>query len=145
MIPLGDIKSDPSRGALAPETLVMCRSGKRATVAAEAIAESGAATPFVVEGGLDAWKNAGLPAQKAEGGPISMERQVHIGAGALVLLGLLVPRLRAVSYFVPCGLIFAGVSGTCGMGMALAKAPWNRPRGDEKERSLALEKHPAKA
>lgn len=138
LIPLGDIKSEPSRGALAPETLVMCRSGKRATEAAQSIASAGAATPFVVEGGLDAWKNAGLPAQKAEGGPISMERQVRIGAGALVLLGLLVPRLRVVSYFVPCGLIYAGVSGTCGMGMALAKARWNRPRGDEKERSCEL-------
>ena len=145
LIPLAAIKSDPSRGALAPEILVMCRSGKRATAAAEAIARSGKATPFVVEGGLDAWKNAGLPAQKAQGGPISMERQVRIGAGALVLLGLLVPRLRAVSYFVPCGLIYAGVSSTCGMGMALTKAPWNYPRGDEKERSLALEKQLAKA
>lgn len=145
LIPLGDIKKQPHKGALAPEVLVVCRTGKRATAAAQAIASVGAARPFVVEGGLDAWKNAGLPAQKAEGGPISMERQVRIGAGALVLLGLLVPRLRVVSYFVPCGLIFAGVSGTCGMASLLSKAPWNRPRGDEKQRSCALLKEGERA
>jgi len=51
-----------------------------------------------------------------------MERQVRIGAGALVLPGLLVPRLRVLSYFVPCGLIFAGVTDWCGMASAAASA-----------------------
>lgn len=138
LIPVGDIKKSPHKGALAPEVLVVCRSGKRARQVAQALAEAGTATPFVVQGGLDGWKNAGLPAQAADAKPLSMERQVRIGAGALVLLGLLVPRLRVVSYFVPCGLIFAGLSGTCGMASVLAKAPWNRPRGDEKARSYAL-------
>ncbi len=146
LVPLGDLKSEPQRGALAPEVLTLCRSGKRATEAAQALAKAGVATPFVVKGGIKEWKAAGLPTQKAEGGPISMERQVRIGAGALVLLGLLVPRLRVVSYFVPCGLIFAGVTDWCGMGKLLAKVPWNRPHGDEKARSCALARdHKAKA
>ena len=139
LIPLGEVKKQPSRAALAPEVVVMCRSGKRATEAAEAIAQAGIAKPSVIEGGIEAWKNSGLTAQKAPEGPIPMERQVRIGAGALVLLGLLVPRLRGISYFVPCGLIYAGVSGTCGMAKVLALAPWNRPHGDEKERSCAIE------
>ena len=40
--------------------------------------------------------------------------------------GLLVPGLRFISYFVGAGLIFAGVTNSCAMGMLLAKAPWNR-------------------
>lgn len=138
LVPLGELKSDPQRGALAPEVLTLCRSGKRATEAAQVLAESGVAQAFVVKGGIEEWKAAGLATQKAEGGPISMERQVRIGAGALVLLGLLVPRLRLVSWFVPCGLIFAGVTDWCGMGKLLAKAPWNQPCGDEKARSCDL-------
>ena len=136
LIPLGDVEGDPQCAALADEVVVMCRSGKRARQAAQALAQAGVATPFVIEGGIEAWQSAGLPTQKAQGGPIAMERQVRIGAGALVLLGLLVPRLRGISWFVPCGLIFAGLADWCGMGKMLAKAPWNRPHGDEKERSL---------
>jgi len=136
LIPLGDVKSEPQRAALASEVLVMCRSGKRATEAAQAMAAAGVTTPFVVKGGIEEWKAAGLPTQKAEDGPISIERQVRIGAGSLVLLGLLVPRLRPISYLVPCGLIFAGISDWCGMGILFSKMPWNRPRGDEKARSL---------
>ena len=144
LIPLGNVKADPQRAALAPEVLTLCRSGKRATDAAQTLTAAGVAKAFVVQGGIEEWKAAGLPTQKAEGGPISIERQVRIGAGALVLLGLLVPRLRGVSWFVPCGLIYAGVTDFCGMGKVLAKAPWNRPCGDEKERSCELaRKHEA--
>ncbi len=138
LVPLGELKSDPQRGALAPEVLTLCRSGKRATEAAQALADASVAKAFVVKGGIEEWKAAGLATQKAEGGPISIERQVRIGAGALVLLGLLVPRLRVVSWFVPCGLIFAGVTDFCGMGKVLSKAPWNKPHGDEKARSCAI-------
>ena len=124
----------------------MCRSGKRATEAAQAIAAAGVATPYVVQGDLEEWQAAGLPSQKAEDGPLSIERQVRIGAGSLVLLGLLVPRLRVISYFVPCGLIFAGVTDWCGMGKVLSKMPWNRPQGDEKERSVEYaRKHASQA
>ncbi len=127
LIPLGDIKSDPQCAALADEVLLLCGSGKRATEAAQHLAAAGVTKLFVIDGGMAGWKAAGLPTQKAEGGPISLERQVRIGAGALVLLGLLVPKLRVISYFVPCGLIFAGVTDFCGMAKVLAKMPWNRP------------------
>ncbi len=84
LIPLGELKNNPQRGALAPEVLTLCRSGKRATEAAQTLAAAGVTTPFVVKGGIEEWKAAGLPTQKAEVGPISMERQVRIGAGVLV-------------------------------------------------------------
>lgn len=127
LIPLGDITKDPQCAALAGEVLLLCRSGKRATEAAQCLAAAGVTKPFIVDGGIAGWKAAGLPTQKVEGGPISLERQVRIGAGALVLLGLLVPKLRVISYLVPCGLIFAGVTDWCGMAKVLTKMPWNRP------------------
>lgn len=129
-IPLGDIIKNPHCVAVDGEVLLMCGSGKRATEAAQRLAAAGVAKAHVIEGGIKAWTAAGLPTQKIEGGPISLERQVRIGAGALVLLGLLVPRLRFISYFVPCGLIFAGITDWCGMAKVLSQMPWNRPRPD---------------
>ena len=115
---------------LGEEGLLLCRSGKRAIEAAQAMAEAGVTRPLVVEGGIEAWQSAGLPTQEQrEGGPISLERQVRLGAGALVLLGLLVPRARPISFVVGCGLVFAGATDWCGTGLLLARAPWNRPRG----------------
>jgi rhodanese-related sulfurtransferase len=134
LAPLGDLKSEPQRGAIAGEVLTLCKTGRRATEAAQILAEAGVVRPFVIEGGIEAWQNAGLHTEKAGGGPISMERQIRIGAGVLVLLGLLVPRLRFISWFVPCGLIFAGITDFCGMAKVLNKMPWNRPRGDEENR-----------
>lgn len=134
LVPLGDLKSDPQRDAIAEEVLTLCKTGRRATEAAKTLVENGVAKAFVIKGGMEEWQSAGLKTHQAEDGPISMERQVRIGAGALVLLGLLVPRLRVISWFVPCGLIFAGITDNCGMSKVLTKAPWNRPRGDEENR-----------
>jgi hypothetical protein len=62
---------------------------------------------------------------------ISIERQVRIGAGTLVLTGVLLgayvdPAFYGLSGFIGAGLIFAGVTDWCGMGLLIAKAPWNR-------------------
>jgi hypothetical protein len=65
---------------------------------------------------------------------ISLERQVRIAAGSLVLLGvigslLIHPYVIGLSAFVGAGLLFAGITDTCGMGMLLARMPWNRNVG----------------
>lgn len=125
LMPLGELCADMSK-APAGEVFLICRSGRRAQTAAERLCES-ECCPVVVEGGIEAWKAAGLPLQTISG-PISLERQVRIAAGSLVLLGLLAKRLRGVSYFVACGLIFAGVTDKCGMALLLAKLPWNKRR-----------------
>jgi len=134
LVPLGELKSDPQCGAIADEVLTLCKSGRRATEAAELLVAAGLAKACVIKGGIEEWQSSGQQTKRAEGGPISMERQVRIGAGLLVLLGLLVPRLRAIAWFVPCGLIFAGITDHCGMAKLLGRAPWNRRRGDEKDR-----------
>jgi rhodanese-related sulfurtransferase len=109
-----------------------CRSGARTKGNAARLA---AATPkcetYILEGGLDAWKKAGLPVALDRSQPIDIMRQVQIVAGSLVLLGVVLgvsvaPAFYALSGFVGAGLLFAGVSGFCGMARLLAVMPWNR-------------------
>ena len=85
---------------------------------------------MVVEGGTEAWIAAGLPVSRGVAKVISLERQVRIVAGTLVLTGVLLayfvhPAFVGISAFVGAGLIFAGVTDWCGMGLLLAKLPWN--------------------
>lgn len=128
LVPLGELRAGAGSD-LSGEVLLLCRSGRRAKEAAECLAARGA-TPVVIEGGIEAWKRAGYPVLR-EKGPISLERQVRIAAGSLVLTGILldlvVPGVRYLSAFVGAGLIFAGVTDTCAMGLLIAKLPWNRP------------------
>jgi Flp pilus assembly protein TadB len=84
----------------------------------------------VIEGGLNSLKQQGLTPQQGQGKVISLERQVRIAAGLLVLIGVVLgtwysPWFYALSGFVGAGLTFAGVTDTCAMGMALARMPWN--------------------
>ena len=65
---------------------------------------------------------------------ISLERQVRIAAGSLVLLGvalglLVHPAFIGLAAFVGAGLVFAGVTDWCGMGLLLARMPWNQTAG----------------
>jgi len=109
---------------------LLCRSGGRATQAAEKLAKAGNDTGVVVEGGTLAWIEAGLPVKRGTAKVISLERQVRIAAGSLVLIGVLLaifvhPYFIGLSGFVGAGLVFAGITDWCGMGLLLAKLPWN--------------------
>lgn len=128
LIPLGELKKNPELAGEG-EVLLLCRTGRRAHEAAELLQGSGRIEPVVVAGGLEAWKKEQYPVSKGKG-PIALERQVRIAAGSLVLLGLLVPGLTPLSYFVGAGLIFAGVTDSCMMGLLLAKLPWNRVKAE---------------
>jgi rhodanese-related sulfurtransferase len=110
---------------------LMCRSGNRATKAAEKLMRKGFTDIHVVEGGMAAWASADLPVIKGESRTWSLERQVRFAAGLLVLTGvvlgfLLTPYLFLLSGFVGAGLVFSAVTDTCGMGMVLARIPWNK-------------------
>ena len=109
---------------------LMCRSGARATKALEKMEAVGCKRAVVVEGGMLAWDAAGLPVVRGKK-VMSLERQVRIAAGALVLMGVLLgatvaPIFYGISGFVGAGLIFAGITDTCAMGMLIAKMPWNQ-------------------
>jgi rhodanese-related sulfurtransferase len=109
-----------------------CRSGARTKGnAARLAAVSPKCETYILEGGLDAWKKAGLPVALDRSKPIDIMRQVQIAAGSLVLLGVVLgtlvnPGFYALSGFVGAGLLFAGVSGFCGMARLLGVMPWNR-------------------
>jgi rhodanese-related sulfurtransferase len=109
---------------------LLCRTGARAAKAAEKFAAKGQDRGVVIEGGTQAWIEAGLPVTRGTAKVISLERQVRIVAGSLVLLGavlgwLVHPGFYGLSAFVGAGLVFAGVTDFCGMGLLLARLPWN--------------------
>jgi rhodanese-related sulfurtransferase len=110
-----------------------CRSGARTAANAPRLAAGlgEGCEAFIVEGGLDAWRKAGLPVATDRRQPLELQRQVQIGAGSLgfvgTLLGLTVsPWFFAVPLFVGAGLMTAGITGFCGMARLLVHAPWNK-------------------
>ena len=132
LVPLGTLdKASEGWDRSAPLTLV-CRSGRRAENGREILAGKGFTSLNVLDGGVQAWTNLGKPLTAAENRLWSMERQVRITAGALVLtffgLGLLTSRkFFAGAALVGAGLVYAGVSDTCMMASVLGRMPWNRP------------------
>jgi rhodanese-related sulfurtransferase len=112
--------------------LFHCRSGARTTGHATRLAaKAGLVEAFVVEGGLEAWKRAGLPVAEDRRQPLELMRQVQIAAGTMVVLGLALgalvsPWFHGLAAFVGAGLVFAGATGTCGLARVLRLMPWNR-------------------
>ncbi len=109
---------------------IICKSGNRADKACQQFESMGYTQTVNVEGGTQAWQSAGLPIIRGQK-TMSLERQVRIAAGTLVLTGatlswLLHPAFIGLSAFVGAGLIFAGITDSCAMGMMLAKMPWNQ-------------------
>ena len=125
-----------ARNGLANEPLyVVCRSGSRGQQACEKFLKAGFTNVVNIEGGTMACVEAGLPVVRGKKA-ISLERQVRIAAGSLVLLGaglsFVHPAFIGLSAFVGAGLVFAGITDTCGMGMILARMPWNQCTDDTK-------------
>jgi len=109
---------------------VICRSGSRGQQACEKFVKAGFSNAVNVEGGTMACVEAGLPVIRGKTA-VSLERQVRIAAGLLVLLGATLgwfvdPAFIGLSAFIGAGLLFAGITDTCGMGMLLARMPWNQ-------------------
>lgn len=112
---------------------VVCRSGSRGRQACEKFLTAGFSNIVNVEGGTLACVDCGLPVVRGRK-MISLERQVRIAAGLLVVVGSLLslvhPALAGIAGFVGAGLVFAGITDSCAMGLLLAKMPWNQIRGD---------------
>lgn len=129
-VPLSEIKKDKIP-AQAKAIIYHCRSGARTAANAQALREATVCEAYVVEGGLDAWRKAGLPVHLDTKQPLPLNRQVQIGAGALVLVGAVLgyaasPWFYLLSAFVGAGLLQAGITGWCGMANLLQVMPWNR-------------------
>lgn len=118
-------------GNAANPLFVICQSGQRGAKAQRKFAEAGYEDVANVEGGTQAWIAAGLPAIRGKKA-ISLERQVRIVAGLIVLVGSVAALVTGnaifagIPAFVGAGLLFAGVTDSCAMGMLLAKMPWNQ-------------------
>ena len=112
------------------EVVVVCRTGVRATIAAEALARGGRRAR-VLEGGMLAWRRARLPIREGRR-RLPVDRQVQLIAGSMILIGvalgtLVNPWFLGIAAFFGAGLTFAGATGTCGLAHVLFKLPWNRP------------------
>lgn len=114
-----------------PPVIFHCQGGNRTATNESKLAACGAPEIYILEGGISGWKEADLPTALDRSKPIEMQRQVQIAAGILILLGLILaisvsPWFAGLCAFVGAGLVFAGVSGWCGMAHLLALMPWNR-------------------
>lgn len=109
---------------------IICKSGARGEKACKKLIEAGVENVINVDGGTDACVAADLPVIRGKKA-MSLERQVRIAAGLLILTGVGLglyqhPGFFGISAFVGTGLVFAGITDWCGMGLLLAKMPWNQ-------------------
>lgn len=131
-LPMDEVESrlddlSPDRPAV-----LVCQSGQRATMTCELIRATHP-NVLVLEGGTDAWVQAGLPVVRSTKTRWSLDRQVRLGAGVLVLTGLILanslhPSWLYLSAFVGAGLTLSGLTNFCGMAFVLARMPWNQPK-----------------
>lgn len=108
-----------------------CRSGMRTKSNAGHLRQSAPCEAYMLEGGIEGWKQAGLPVTVDDSQPIEISRQVMIVAGSLVLIfvalgALVAPAFSLLAGAIGAGLVVGGVSGWCGMAKLLALMPWNR-------------------
>ena len=120
------LKAEPA----GPVGIFHCQSGRRTRLAAAQLAAVGYGETYVLAGGLQAWKKAGGPVT-SDAGAIPVMRQVQIVAGGLIVAGALAgawinPGFHWLSGLVGAGLLYAGLSGSCGMAMLLGRLPFNR-------------------
>ena len=113
------------------KVVLHCVMGMRSAQAGQKLLDAGFMTIYNFRGGLQAWKDAGYTTARGQRKPLSLQRQVQIAAGSLVLLGTLLgviasPWFLLLSGVVGVGLVYAGVSGTCGMATLLAELPYNQ-------------------
>jgi rhodanese-related sulfurtransferase len=128
-VPLAQLAS-----ATEPEgpLVLVCQRGNRSVRGMQALLQQGYPHPVTdLEGGMGSWQQAGYPVRRLANAPLPLMRQVQIAAGGFVLLGLILSQVLAppwilLSWFVGAGLVFAGVTGFCGMARLLSLMPWNR-------------------
>jgi rhodanese-related sulfurtransferase len=123
------------RAHLDERVVLVCQSGQRASQAERALAAAGLPNLRVLNGGIAAWQAAGAPVNRGDRPRWSLERQVRLVAGSIVLVAVLASAVfepaKWVAAVIGAGLTFAAISNTCAMGMLLAKLPYNRgPRTD---------------
>ena len=128
--PLDTLGAMPEPGGPQP-VIFHCKTGMRTGANAARLAAVSTGEAYILDGGLDAWKVAGLPVRKDDSQPLEIMRQVQIAAGSLILLSIVAGFFLSPSFFLLAGLIgagltMAGITGWCGLAKLLGLMPWNR-------------------
>jgi rhodanese-related sulfurtransferase len=134
LLPLGELEGRHQDLDHSKPIYVMCRTGRRSAEAQAKLKAMGFTNVVNVVGGIEAWKKEGLPLERDEHAPWSIERQVRFTAGVLVFTGVVLsllvhPYFIALAGLVGFGLAFTAVIDWCGMGLLIAKMPWNKRVG----------------
>lgn len=128
-VPLPSLVAEASKWDRQQPLLVMCKSGMRSKQAYAELEAAGFGNIAMLAGGLDSCKKEGVQVVTGRR-TIPIMRQVMLGAGSLLLIGLILgiwyPAFYLINWFVACGMMFAGLTGNCLMAMLLDKMPWNR-------------------
>jgi glyoxylase-like metal-dependent hydrolase (beta-lactamase superfamily II) len=133
-VPMDRLAEEAERvRALPAPRLLLCRTGRRAVAARTTLAGLGIGGLTVMEGGIEAYRAAGGSTVVGKQ-HMSLERQVRIAAGSLAAVGGLLAltvhvAFAALPLLIGGGLVYSGITDWCGMGMLLAKMPWNRGKG----------------
>ncbi len=112
--------------------VLVCQAGMRARMVA-CILEPCRSDVTVLEGGTNAWRSAGHPLVTSGKSRFSLERQVRLIAGLLVLLAVTLSFILnhywiSLAALVGVGLTFAGLTDICLMASFLTRMPWNKTR-----------------
>lgn len=131
LLPLGEIENRHTELDTGNTIYVICRTGRRSVEAQRKLTSLGFTSVVNVVGGVEAWKREKFHLEKDENAPWSLERQVRFTAGLLVFTGVVLsllvhPFFIALAGFVGFGLMFTAVIDWCGMGLLLARMPWNK-------------------
>ena len=129
--PLSSLGDAAGRFDDAPAVIFFCHSGSRTRANSDELSRLAGAEGYVIRGGIDAWRKAGLPTRIDRRQPLPLMRQVQMAAGMLIVIGvvlgyLLSPWWFLLAGFVGAGLFQAGATGWCGMALVLGAMPWNR-------------------
>jgi rhodanese-related sulfurtransferase len=113
------------------KVVLHCVMGMRSAQAGQKLLDAGFTTVYNFRGGVQAWKDAGYATARGQRAPLSLQQQAQCVSGALVLLGTLLggivsPWFLLLSAVIGAELVYAGVSGTCGMATLLARLPYNQ-------------------
>jgi rhodanese-related sulfurtransferase len=130
-IPMDQFEARRKDLRLEEGVVLVCKGGSRAQIVAGWL--GGKAGVRVLEGGTEAWRRAGYEVVLSAKTRWSLERQVRLVAGSLVLAATVaavggVHGAIWLAMFVGAGLTFAGATDICMMGILLAKMPWNKAR-----------------
>jgi len=130
-IPLDQIEKHKKELEKYDTVYIHCQSGNRSQKACQYLSDLKNTNVVNILGGIQEWQSKGLPVVKSKNIHFSIIQQVHIIAGSLILLGVILskflnPNLIYLSGVIGAGLLFAGLTGWCGMAKILSKMPWNK-------------------